>query len=67
MSDGDMKRKPKMEDSSKSLREHLTAPIKNKRAHQGHGMSQDVSESVAETFYLTKQRSSPVNHTLGVK
>jgi hypothetical protein len=38
---GICKRKPSMEDSSKSLREkHSIASVKIKIAHQGHGKSQ---------------------------
>jgi hypothetical protein len=46
MSDGDMQRKPKMEDSSLSPREkYLTASVKIKIAHEGHGMSHPMFES----------------------
>jgi hypothetical protein len=46
MNDRDMQRKFKMEDSSISLGEkHVTASVKIKIAHQGHGKAQDVLES----------------------
>jgi hypothetical protein len=46
MGDGNMKRKHKMEDSSRSLREkHLKTPVKIKFAHHDHGISQDKLES----------------------
>jgi hypothetical protein len=58
-----------METSSRFLREkHLIAPVRIKIAHQGHGLSPDVFESISApetTDPYLKQRPSPVNPILG--